>query len=129
MKPICVPRWPACLLAATLAMTGCAARASTEHPYSVIVEGTDTTGSTVRIQTEQDSAPRLVTVPFKEQWGWNWGCFRAKVQRTVVSAEDQGELKLVISYDAYYSETKSTADLLGTIDLRLCFDFPPYQTH
>lgn len=119
---------PAIVLSVAIAATlGCASMGQAEPSYSATVEAKDSTGGTVRIQTERDRTPRIVQVPFKEDWAWQDGCFRAKVQRTVSDPNDQGELQVTVTYDRYHQETRRTALLMGVIDLRLCFDFPPWE--
>jgi hypothetical protein len=119
--------WRTFCLGSAFAVAGCAILSTSSYTNVVKVEGNDSSGIAVRIQTESDATPRIVNVPFEEEWGWNIGCYRAKIQRTVQDPSDQGELKVVITFDSKHQEVRRTALLMGVINLELCFDFYPYD--
>jgi hypothetical protein len=85
-----------------------------------VVEGNDTSGRLVRIQTQNDALPRVVAVPFQEQWQWNQGCYRATIQRTVASADDAGELSISFRINDSAPEFRKTTLLMGAVDVSLC---------
>jgi len=115
--------WWLCLPACILALAGCAGGAQPRmQSFSATVEGNDSSGKLVRIQTQNDPQPRVVPVPFQEQWQWNQGCYRATIQRTVASAEDPGEMSITFRVNDSYPEVRKTALLMGAVDVSLCYE-------
>jgi hypothetical protein len=123
MKPIHSRLWW-WLFAFALAVAGCAGTGAKPQmqSFSALVEGNDTSGMLVRIQTQNDPRPRVVTVPFQEQWRWNQGCYRATIQRTVASAEDAGEMSITFKINDSSPEVRKTALLMGAVDVSLCYE-------
>jgi hypothetical protein len=108
------------LLALALSLAGCVSGKPHLQAFTAVVEGNDTSGRLVRIQTQNDALPRVVAVPFQEQWQWNQGCYRATIQRTVASADDAGELSISFRINDSAPEFRKTTLLMGAVDVSLC---------
>ena len=119
----------ACLMVPVLAACASMQPGPQTSAFAAVVEGNDTTGKLVRIQTQSDKAPRLVTVPFQEQWQWNEGCYHATIQRTVAGADDPGVLMVTFKVNRHSPEVHETALLMGVVDVALCYpdEFAPAQ--